>query len=218
MRNVAIITAAGKGARFGGNKALHPLLGKPILVWSLEIFTKLVDQVVITYPEGEEDRFRLAVSAFHNVKLVSGCETRHLSVRRGFESLSEGGIVLIHDAARPLVSRDLAERVLRFATEKRAVIPVVPVTDTVKEVEKDRIVRTIARDKLALAQTPQGFHGSLLADAYARVQNQDITDEAMLVELAGAEIFCIPGEFTNIKITEPSDIPLAEFYLRKPGK
>jgi 2-C-methyl-D-erythritol 4-phosphate cytidylyltransferase len=215
MRNYAIITAAGKGARFGGNKALHPLSGKPVLVWSLEIFSKLVDEIVVTHPVGQQDQFNAVISSFHNVKLISGCETRHLSVQKGFESLNANGVVLIHDAARPLVSLDLARRILHSATEKGAVIPVLSVSDTVKEVDQGRIIRTIARERLTLAQTPQGFHSSVLADAYARAQNQDVTDEAMLVELAGVEVFCIPGEAVNLKITEPSDITLAEFYLRK---
>ena len=218
MRNYAIITAAGKGVRFGGNKALYPLSGKPILVWSLEIFSKVVDEVTVTYPEGHQEQFRDAISTFHNVKLISGGETRYQSVRKAFESLNADGVVLIHDAARPLISRGLVERILRRAHQKGAVIPVLPVTETVKEVEKDKIVGTIARDRLALAQTPQGFHSSILADSYARVQNQDITDEAMLVELAGKKVFCVPGEAINLKITEPSDITLAEFYLRKEGR
>jgi 2-C-methyl-D-erythritol 4-phosphate cytidylyltransferase/2-C-methyl-D-erythritol 2,4-cyclodiphosphate synthase len=218
MRNHAIITAAGKGSRFGGNKALHLLSGKPLLVWSLEIFSKLVDEIVVTYPEGDQRQFSEVVSTFHNVKLISGGETRFRSVRKGFESLNANGVVLIHDAARPLVSNSLVERILHSATEKGAVIPVLPVSDTVKEVEKDRIVRTIARDRLMLAQTPQGFHSSILAEAYSRVQNQDVTDEAMLAELAGIEVFCIPGEVANLKITEHSDITLAEFYLRKEGR
>ena len=201
--------------RFGANKALYPLRGKPILLWSLEKFSKLVDEVVVTYSKEEERSFVSAISSFHNVKLISGGETRFDSVRKGFDSISDEGIVLIHDAARPVVSTNLIEIILQSLEHNRAVIPVIPVTDTVKEVNADRIVRTIERQRLGLAQTPQGFHTSVLADAYARVQNREVTDEAMLIELAGIEVFFVLGETSNLKITEPSDIALAEFYLRE---
>jgi len=215
MRNYTIITAAGKGTRFGGNKALYPLRGKPLLVWSLEVFSKLVDLIVVTFPEGSEDAYRSVASTFHNVKFVSGGETRFESVRKAFESLKPGRIVLIHDAARPLVSPALVERVL-IATEKHgAVVPVLPVTETVKEVEKDHVKRTVPRERLYLAQTPQGFRYDILADAYSRSERNDMTDESMLVESAGHEVFCIKGERRNLKITEPSDTALAEFYLNE---
>ena len=215
MRNYAIVTAAGKGTRFGSNKALYPLLGKPLLVWSLEVFSKVVDEIWITCPENFHEEYRVAGSGFHNVNFISGGETRYKSVRRAFEVLGSDGIVLIHDAARPLLSRDLVERVMRATTEYGAAIPVLPVTDTVKEVEDERIIRTVPREHLYLAQTPQGFRCALLKDAYSKVEGTDLTDEAMIVELAGHPVHCVPGERTNLKITEPSDIALAEFYLQK---
>jgi 2-C-methyl-D-erythritol 4-phosphate cytidylyltransferase len=215
MRKYAIVTAAGKGMRFGGNKALCPLLGKPLLAWSLDVFAKIVDQMVITFPEGSEEAYRSAAFGFHNVNFVSGGETRYDSVRKAFESLTAGSVVLIHDAARPLVSPDLVERVLSAAAKHGAVVPVLPVMETVKEVTGDRIDRTIPRDRLYVAQTPQGFRFEILADAYSKVVRNDATDESMLVESAGHEVYCVKGEPRNLKITEPSDITLAEFYLKE---
>jgi 2-C-methyl-D-erythritol 4-phosphate cytidylyltransferase len=213
MRNCAIITAAGKGSRFGSLKALYPLREKPLLVWSLEAFSKLVDQLIVTFPEGSEQTFRSAASAFHNVKFISGGETRYDSVKKAFETIETGDLVLIHDAARPLVSRHLIERVLTAAQRSRAAIPVLPVAETVKEVIGNVIERTIPRDRLYTAQTPQGFDLEILKECYAKSERNDYTDESMLVESAGHNVFCVPGDRRNIKITEPFDIQLAETLL-----
>jgi 2-C-methyl-D-erythritol 4-phosphate cytidylyltransferase len=215
MRNYAIITAAGKGSRFGSLKALYPLRGKPLLVWSLEVFSKIADQIVVTFPPGSEESFRAATLAFHNVNYISGGETRFLSVKKAVESLQGKGIVLIHDAARPLVSHKLVEQVLLAAEQSKAAIPVLPVAETVKEVIGNVIERTIPRDRLYVAQTPQAFDLEILNSAYASAERNDYTDEAMLVEFAGQNVFCVPGERRNIKITEPFDIRIAETLLEE---
>jgi 2-C-methyl-D-erythritol 4-phosphate cytidylyltransferase len=217
--NYAIVTAAGKGIRFGGNKALYPLRNKPLLAWALSNFqmNSSIDEIVVTVPQNDP------LEAFENIcmaeniakaRFVRGGATRSESVRNAFSTMKDmDGVVLIHDAARPLVSMSLIERILEAASKYGAAIPVLPINETVKEVAGDRIVRTIPREHLFVAQTPQGFRSALLASAYSTIGDRSVTDEAMLVEMAGQEVYVLNGERTNIKITEASDIQIAESFL-----
>jgi 2-C-methyl-D-erythritol 4-phosphate cytidylyltransferase len=218
--NYAIVTAAGKGNRFGGNKALHPLRGRPLLAWAVSNFEKhhSVGEIVVTVPPDQETaaRFReiCGIENFTKVRFVTGGETRYHSVRNAVFSIQDAnGILLIHDAARPLLSMTLLESVLEATTQYGAVVPVVPVSETVKEVQKGSVVRTVSREHLFLAQTPQGFRMDILASAYSKIEDATVTDEAMLVELAGYEVHVVSGEKRNIKITEGPDIRIAESFL-----
>jgi 2-C-methyl-D-erythritol 4-phosphate cytidylyltransferase len=215
----AIVTAAGKGTRFGGKKSLHLLKGKPLLAWSLRVLEESpeIREVIVTFPPDDSVESYQRVCADENYKkarFVAGGDTRYDSVRKAFSSLKDQAeIVLIHDAARPLLSRDLLLRVLEATRKHGAALPVLPLSETVKEVEGEQVVRTIPREKLFLAQTPQGFRAEFLAAAYAKFENRNITDEAMLVEMAGYKVYVVPGDYRNIKITERSDIKVAETYL-----
>ncbi|MDO8519230.1 MAG: 2-C-methyl-D-erythritol 4-phosphate cytidylyltransferase, partial [Deltaproteobacteria bacterium] len=127
---------------------------------------------------------------------------------------AEDDIVLIHDAARPLVSPALIQRVIAAVKERGAVVPVISVSDTVKKTVEGRVVGTVDRKELALAQTPQGFRAGFLKKAYAKVPvSEEVTDEAKLLELAGLPVFTVEGEKNNIKITTPEDLLLAECFL-----
>jgi 2-C-methyl-D-erythritol 4-phosphate cytidylyltransferase len=222
-RNHVIVAAGGKGERFGSaaSKQLHTLVGKPIVAWSLDVFQKedSITRIVLVYPQGsKEEQYRKIAQSFGKTILIAGGASRYDSVRNGFEALQAQptDTVLIHDAARPLLSSSLLARVLTAATENSCVIPALPVLETIKEVQNDRIVRTVARRHLYMAQTPQAFRYSVLKQAYARISSEEeITDEALMVEKAGFEISVVQGERTNIKITEPYDVQLAEFYLKE---
>jgi 2-C-methyl-D-erythritol 4-phosphate cytidylyltransferase len=126
---------------------------------------------------------------------------------------------LIHDAARPLLSAGLLGRVLQAADEKGAVIPAIPLQETLKEVNGNRILQTLSRENYCLAQTPQAFQYEILRKSYetagVRSRGALLTDESFLVEQAGFQVFIIPGERENIKITEMEDLKLAEFYLER---
>ncbi len=217
--NYAIVTAAGKGTRFGGNKALYPLQNKPLLAWSLSIFENSlsIDEIYVAIPSGaEEAPYRRICSdeGFTKVKFVQGGETRYDSVRNAFLSLKPSeGVVMIHDAARPLLSPELFQRVFDATIAYGAAIPVLPVSETVKEVESEWVVRTMPRENLFTAQTPQGFQSDVLKAAYSKINDNRVTDEAMLVEMAGFRVHVVKGERKNIKITEASDIKLAECFL-----
>jgi len=215
----AIVTAAGKGTRFGEKKTLHLLNGKPLLSWSLRVLEEApeIAEVIVTFaPDDSEEAYKKVCQDenYKKARFVAGGETRYDSVRNAFFSLkSETGIVLIHDAARPLLSRELLLRVLEATQKYGAALPVLPITETVKEIEGEQVVRTLPREKLFVAQTPQGFRVELLAAAYAKIKESNITDEAMLVEMAGYKVHAVAGDFKNLKITERSDIRVAETYL-----
>jgi len=165
----------------------------------------------------------LDAERFTKAALVKGGPARYDSVRNGFHSIlgaQDTDVVLIHDAARPLITSTLVKLVLTAAAENGAAIPLLAVPETVKEVANERIVRTIKRDQLFLAQTPQGFQYGILKDAYAKAESHGAhwTDEAMLVEAAGHSITGVPGEKRNLKVTDPDDLRLAEFYLEEGWK
>jgi 2-C-methyl-D-erythritol 4-phosphate cytidylyltransferase len=217
--NYAIVTAAGRGTRFGDRKTLHLLNGKPLLSWSLRVFEEApeIKVVIVTFaPDDSEEEYKRICNDenYKKPRFVAGGATRYDSVRNAFFSLNDQtGIVLIHDAARPLLSRELLLRVLKATEKHGAAIPVLPITETVKEIEGEQIVRTLRREQLFVAQTPQGFRMELLASAYAKIKDANITDEAMLVEMAGYGVHVVAGDQKNVKITERSDIRVAETYL-----
>jgi 2-C-methyl-D-erythritol 4-phosphate cytidylyltransferase len=215
----AIVTAAGKGTRFGNKKTLHLLKGKPLLWWSLRVLEEApeIAEVIVTFGPGDSEEAYRRICDEENYKkprFVEGGDTRFESVRNAFFSLNDQkGIVLIHDAARPLLSRELLLRVLEATRNHGAAVPVLPITETVKELDGDKIVRTLPREELSVAQTPQGFRVEILAAAYSKIKDNNITDEAMLVEMAGYSVHAVAGDSRNIKITERSDITVAETYL-----
>lgn len=194
-----IVVAAGRGDRFGGVKALVDLDGRPLWEWAR---TALEDGgaagmvVVGPVPGG-----------------VAGGATRRDSVAAGLELVPPHvEHVLVHDAARPLASPDLVQRVWRRLEkgDAVAVVPVVPVTDTVKRVADDGIVEdTPPRRGLYAVQTPQGFLAAALRRAHATVAD-DVTDDAALVEALGLEVATVPGERSNLKITFPDDLKIAQ--------
>jgi 2-C-methyl-D-erythritol 4-phosphate cytidylyltransferase len=127
----------------------------------------------------------------------------------------ETGIILVHDGARPLIGRDLIGKVIDVTREKGAVIPVVPLEDTIKRVEGERILRTEERGQLFRAQTPQGFSCSLLKQAFANALEGHFqaTDEGVLVERFGKDVFVVPGDQRNMKITTAEDLKIAEAFI-----
>lgn len=227
--NVAIVAAGGKGTRFAGStpKQFSILCGKPLLMWSVELFESVpqIDQVLLAYcAEDGEEAYRSRINAeTRKVRLVAGGATRFDSVRNAFRSIqpqSPHDAVLIHDAGRPLVSHGLVARVLGGTMRLGTALPVMPVQETLKEVEPDRVIKTWPRDRMAFAQTPQGFRYDILQKAYEWADQQglfpqDITDEAFLVEKAGFAVHTVAGEKRNLKITDPEDLELALYYMEE---
>jgi 2-C-methyl-D-erythritol 4-phosphate cytidylyltransferase len=219
MRQVsAIIVAAGEGKRFGSAKQFAILRGRPILDWSLDMFEGHpdVDEIVLVL----SDEKRKAAYLGRGRKLsavVAGGPRRQDSVCRGVEALDpeRADIVLVHDGVRPLVSRALITRVIEETQRKGAAIPAVPVEETVKEVSRDEVVRTLDRERLYRVQTPQGFLYPVLKKALQRARGEGHwgTDEAVLLERAGEKVAVVAGDPRNIKITTPLDLKIAEAWL-----
>lgn len=220
VAELLIIVAAGSGSRLGrgGPKALVPLAGRPLLDWTLEAFRPLSfdGSVVTAPPDRVEDFVRLVGS---RARVVAGGETRSASVRRGFEALapSDGDIVAVHDAARPLVTGEEAAAVVRAAAQSGAAIAAIPVVDTIKQAAGGRVVRTLDRSQLVAAATPQAFRAEILRRALET--GRDATDEASLCEELGIPVTVVPVSRAAFKITTPEDLELAEAILgaRKKG-
>jgi 2-C-methyl-D-erythritol 4-phosphate cytidylyltransferase len=222
--NTAIIVAAGSGNRFGSKlpKQFVSLCGKPLIFHTIEKFQicSSVDEIILVLAEQRIEYF-VKISKDKNFtkisKIVSGGKTRAESVLKGLEAISEKAeIVAVHDGARPLVSVEEISEIIELAKEKGAVCLVAPIAETIKQVEKGEITATIDRKTLRRALTPQAFKTEILKKAFSRAKlDENITDDSLLVELAGFNVFTFEGNPKNIKITTPEDLELAEFYLRK---
>jgi len=223
--NTAIIVAAGSGKRFGSDtpKQFHSILGKPILVHTLERFENCdsINQIVLVLHESEIGNFSKTLDGFNIKKLdaiVAGGDTRTESVRNGFVAIDEDSaqVVVVHDGARPLVSMEEISATVAKASEMGAACLGAEVTDTIKEIVGKRIVKTIDRRKLRRALTPQCFRYDLLAKAFDEAADEETaTDECFLVEKLGHEIAIVEGNARNIKITHEEDILLAENLLKE---
>ncbi len=223
----AVVPAAGRGERFGSrDKALVPLAGRPALAWVLEalVASEVVETIVVV----ANDVNRAAVEALCRslvrripVEVTLGGAQRALSVRAGVELLDPTlRYVLVHDAARPLVTPELIRRAVAAVEQYGAAVAAVPVVDTVKQVTLDgRVVTTPDRASLVAAQTPQAFRLDWLREAYQRVgaAAAAATDEAVLLERAGFPVHVFPGDPENLKVTTPLDVTIAECLLSRRG-
>jgi 2-C-methyl-D-erythritol 4-phosphate cytidylyltransferase len=223
MQALAILAAAGRGERMGAGrpKAFLELAGRPLLLHAAEAFERApsVVGIIVVVAAAETDAARAVLGGVRKLRaVVAGGERRQDSVRAGLEQIGEGfdGIVLVHDAARPLVDVPLVESVVRTASATGAALPVLPLVDTVKRVRDGRVVETLDRGELAAAQTPQGFRCAILTAAYAAAQREGltVTDEAMAVERLGQPVSVVPGSGNNRKITTPDDLAWAEALLK----
>jgi 2-C-methyl-D-erythritol 4-phosphate cytidylyltransferase/2-C-methyl-D-erythritol 2,4-cyclodiphosphate synthase len=218
VRVSAIIAAGGRGLRFGADrpKQLLSLGGTPILRRSVEAFVSCgaIDDVVVALPDDlAADPPAYLRGAAKSVEVVAGGERRQDSVARAFARIGQRAeIVVIHDAARPLVSDDLIRRTVAAAAEFGAAIAALPARDTVKRGDGTRtIVGTLPRNEIFLAQTPQAFRADVLRAALAQSHaDAHATDEAMLAEQAGHRVHLVEGDVRNMKITTPDDLAIAE--------
>ena len=218
-----VIVAAGAGARAGPGepKQFRPILGVPMLLRALRPFTSHphIGQVVVALPAGFETRPPdwLAKLVGERLLLVAGGATRAHSVRAGLRALPEQvSIVLIHDGARPFVTRDTIDGVLAKARSGVGAVAAIPVNDTVKDVEQSRITRTVARERLWRAQTPQGFPRAMIERAYAGLDSAAApTDDAELCERAGLSVEVVPDSPYNVKVTTAEDFRIAEALARE---
>ena len=219
-----VIVAAGSSQRMDGVDKVFALLGgKPILTRVIDTFQRCnpVDQIVVVLSEPNLERGRQLVAAQGWTKVTDVCvggQRRQDSVVAGLNRLDKCDWVVIHDGARPLVTVDLIKRGLEAARETGAAVAAVPVTDTIKVSDEDRIVRqTPARDNLWAAQTPQVFRFDIIFEAY-RIATDEVTDDASLVEQLGHKVKLYMGSYDNIKVTTPDDLLIAGALLEKYGE
>ena len=223
--NVAIIVAAGAGTRAGGGRAkqFRELAGAPVVVHTLRRFDEcalVAETIAVVAPE-EVDEFS-SLARRHGIRklarVVAGGATRAASVREGLQTIEAASVrvVAVHDGVRPLVRPEEIDATVRAAEEFGAALLVAPVTDTIKETHGGRILRTIPRERLRRALTPQCFSLELLrrAHEHALSEGLDATDDSYLVEQLGHAVVAVEGDPRNIKITRPEDFALAEILLR----
>ena len=236
MKVVVIIPAAGLGTRMAAHSGTRPgkaakqfaeIDGKPILLHTLEKFAQVpqVEDIYIAVRENETDRLRDFLAAQRlrpRIHVVVGGDHRQHSVANalaGVEADAED-VVLVHDAVRPFVDREIIENVIECAGKHGAAIAGLPAVDTIKQVERTAngavISSTIPRERIVMAQTPQGFRYGLLKRVFEEAAQDGFigTDEASLLERAGHKVAVVMGSSRNIKITTPADLELAEFYAK----
>ena len=244
MRVIAIIPAAGLGTRMaaaetaprsavgkGPSKQFTELSGVPILVHTLRKFagSPRVSEIYVALRKAEADNFRPRLQEERldkKVHLVEGGEHRQQSVANALAQVDAEpeDIILVHDAVRPLVDEEIIENVVQGAEKHGAAIAGVPAMDTVKQVERSAenamITATVPRERVVLAQTPQGFRFSVLKKAFDEAAADGFigTDEASLVERSGHAVAVVMGSARNLKITTPADLELAEFYMSHPAR
>ena len=201
-----IIAAAGSGTRMGNgeNKIFIDVDGTPVIKKTVDKFINVdgIDEIIVAYNKADKERIQSILKGY-DVKYVEGGATRAQSVSNALKSVS-CPYVLIHDAARPFVSKELIERVIVKTVEYGACIPVIDVIDTVKQVENNEVKRTLDRNKLKFAQTPQGFDTAKLIKAYNASEGG--TDDCAVYETFGEKVYCVDGERTNIKLTVKEDL------------
>jgi 2-C-methyl-D-erythritol 4-phosphate cytidylyltransferase len=230
MTNSAIIVAAGQGTRMGGqvSKPYLPLGGVSILDRTLRVFiaSRMFADIILVVTETDVEYCqRLCLEAFgtkQTIRVIAGGDHRQESVYNGLEACQgqDDDVVLIHDGVRPFVTQALLSHCLETVIDHAACIAAVPACDTLKQVGPDgRITQTLHRDAVWLAQTPQGFRLDLIRSAHRQARKEGFlgTDDAQLVERLGGKVAIVPGLTTNIKITTPDDLRLAEAIWRQGG-
>lgn len=223
MSAIAIIPAAGIGTRMGHEtpKQFLSLDGIPLFIHTLRKFAAAPScgEIILGVRREEMDHAQLEITkdGLQNaVRVVEGGGTRQETVARALAQASASTeVVLVHDAVRPFVTPDMIAQIVEAARLNGAAIFAVPSVDTVKQVEQEMITGTIPRERIALAQTPQAFRYGLLREAFDRALADGFqgTDESSLVERLGVNVKVLMGSDRNIKITKPSDLPLARLFL-----
>ncbi len=210
----AVIAAAGMGNRFGEKKQFKLLGRRPLLFHTLTPFLECDDisEIVVVVPQEDLEKIKREIASFTSaklVKVVSGGQRRQDSVLNGCNALSEKvSIIAVHDAARPFVTSELIKSTIDGCNGVDGCIAAIPSQDTVKQVKGDQIQKTLDRNSIWLAQTPQTFHRDILVSALQ--QDIDSTDEASMVEAAGGTVVVTEGSPSNFKITTSDDWELAE--------
>ena len=217
----AIIVAGGRGLRMGGElpKQFLSLGGKPVLMRTLELFEGEVSRIILVLPEDHIPFWQELCQKYHFTlphTVALGGETRFHSVRSGLSHLPQAGLVAVHDGVRPLASRALIRRSFEEAERSGAALPACPVTDSLRLRQEEGKSEAVDRSRYVAVQTPQTFDLGRLQQAYQQAYSPLFTDDASVYEAASlGSITLVAGEETNIKLTTPRDLLLAELLLRE---
>ena len=216
----AIVLAGGRGKRMNYHKSKQfiEIKGKPVLVYTLEkfIYNKSIDEVILVLPEDEVDYCKKEVLQKYSLKvdrIVIGGKERQDSVFNALEAMEKANIVLIHDGARPFISEKIIEEGIKYANIYGAAAPGVTPKDTIKIKNEDNIsVDTPDRNTLVAVQTPQCFKYDEIYQCHRKIKEENaiVTDDTSVVERYGYKVYLYEGDYTNIKITTPEDLILAE--------
>lgn len=221
----AIVLAGGRGKRMGSvqSKQYINLNGKPILYYTLKQFIKneSIDKIVLVIPEDESDYCKKEVLEKYELKvdtIVFGGSERQDSVYNALTELENSSVVLIHDGARPFVSQRIINDAIKYAKIYKATAPGVMPKDTIKIKDEDNFsISTLDRNRTVAIQTPQAFNFNLIYECHKRIKESGIsvTDDTMVAEFFGNKVYIYDGDYTNIKITTPEDLILAEYLVKK---
>lgn len=219
MRRTVVIVAGGKGLRMGTDipKQFLPVGGMPVLMRTINAFHNFdADMDIILVLPSDQQGYWSELCREYSFctphRIADGGETRFHSVRNGLALAADGGLIAVHDGVRPFVTAEVIERCFAEAEQKKAVIPVIPVVDTVRQLVDGGSV-TVSRDLYRLVQTPQTFDAALLKEAYRQPYTPHFTDDASVVEAFGHEVTLVEGCRENIKITTQFDLKVAEAIL-----
>jgi 2-C-methyl-D-erythritol 4-phosphate cytidylyltransferase len=218
MKKYAIIAAGGTGVRMATAtpKQFLEINGKSILWHSVKAFVEAFDdiEIVVVAPGDRLDECRQICNSFKDIKLVQGGPTRFQSVKNGLAEVKGDAVVFVHDAVRCLVTKELIHRCYQEAVQHGSAVPAVAVNDSIRVIEDGRN-KVIDRTKLRIIQTPQTFRSGILLPAFDVEESAGFTDEASVVEASGKAIHLVEGEYTNIKITRPLDLLVAERIIQE---
>lgn len=226
MRNIAVILGAGNGTRMKADrsKLLLEISGKTVLERTVEIFSKAdcIDEIIVVCRENDLDDFEKVLSDY-DLSYCFGGATRQESVKNAVATIEDGecDLIVIHDGARPLITQKEIADTVKLAKDKGAAAVGVPVKDTIKVVDSEmKIVDTPDRSALISIRTPQIFAFDMYKEALSLAEKQgvDFTDDCQLVENFGKPVYAVCGDYGNIKITTPEDIPMAESILKMRGE
>ncbi|MED3624841.1 2-C-methyl-D-erythritol 4-phosphate cytidylyltransferase [Neobacillus thermocopriae] len=224
MAYQVILPAAGQGKRMGAgkNKLLLELNGIPVLIHTLKVFEEdeLCDGMILAVHPQDFEEFNVLLKKYniHKVTgLVPGGKERQYSIYNALKTVTNGSIILVHDAARPFIRKEQIHRLIETAKKTGAAIIGVPAKDTMKKVQVGTVVETVERSSLWAVQTPQAFRISLLLEAYQKAEMERFvgTDDSSLVERLGHPVAIVEGDYDNIKLTTPEDLYFAEAILKK---
>jgi 2-C-methyl-D-erythritol 4-phosphate cytidylyltransferase len=221
MKKYAVIVAGGMGTRMGGDvpKQFMLLNDKPLLYYSILAFMNAFEdiQIILVLPADYAAMGQEIIDAYfdkNRIQITEGGDTRFQSVRNGLKLVDDESVVFVHDAVRCLVSEKLISRCYESVLTTGSAIPAIPSKDSVRIVTEEGS-KIVDRNKVMLVQTPQTFHSKILLPAFQIDEKDKFTDEATVVEAYGLNVTLVEGEESNIKITRPLDLLIAEAYLRE---